>query len=269
MIYHCFSVEIQIYRNYIAKMKKFCDMVLDENKIKRLVYTLLEIIRQDESITEILYDSEFIPKEKLFGSYAHPKKICVEALLLGLLYYTHKNHAESKKIELLNTPDRLKFHVIRFNDDKSLKLEMPIKLIENIHENAKRQKSEEMKYSLELQNGGEILTEIPDSGNVFLYGVGGAGKTTLLLNQINSDNSVNFYFPLYQYKKEIHENLQHESCWILLNILLKYHYQYEYQTYESCAACEGENVILQQLEELKNLLKPAPIEDSAKGSILT
>ncbi len=251
--------DYQIYRNYIAKMKKFCDMVLDENKIKRLVYTLLEILRQDDTISDILYGSEFIPKEKLFGSYAHPKKICVEALLLGLLYYTHKNPAESKKIELLNTPDRLRFHVIRFNDDKSLKLEMPIKLIENIHENAKRQKSEEMKYRLEIRIGDTIISGLPDIGNIFLYGTGGAGKTTLLLNQISSDNSVNFYFPLYKYKREIHENLQSESCWILLQILLKYHYQYEYQTYESCAACEGENAILQQLKELNNLLKLTPI----------
>lgn len=170
------------YRNYIFKMTKFCDMVLDENKIEQLVYTLLEIIRQDSSISKILYDSGFISKEDFFGSYAHPKRICLETLLLGLLYHVHKSPAESKKIELLNVPDRLKFHVIRFNDEKSLNLEMPIKLIENIHENAKRQKSSEMKYSLELQNGGEILTEIPDSGNVFLYGVGGVGKSTLLLN---------------------------------------------------------------------------------------
>lgn len=168
----------------------------------------------------------------------------------------------------MNAPDRLKFHIIRFNDDKSLNLEMPIKLIENIHENAKRQKSEEMKYRLEIRIGDTIISGLPDRGNIFLYGTGGAGKTTLLLNQINSDNSVNFYFPLYQYKKEIHENLQPENCWILLNILLKYHYQYEYQTYESCAACEGENVILQQLEELKNLLKPAPIDGFAKYTLL-
>lgn len=257
-----------IYRNYIARMKKFCDMVLDENKIEQLLYTLLEIIRQDDTVSEILYGSEFISKEKLFGSYAHPRKICVEALLLGLLYHVHKNPAESKNIELLNIPDRLKFHVVRYSDEKSLDLEMPIKLVENIHENAKRQKSAEMKYSLELRSGNEILTDIPDSGNVFLFGVGGAGKTTLLMNQINSDNSVNFYFSLYKYRQEMHENLQSESCWILLQILLKYHYQYEYQTYEMLIANESENAVLQQFTELKNLLKLTPINGFTKYTLL-
>lgn len=247
-----------LYLNYIFNMMKFCDMVLDENKIEQLVYTLLEVINQDSSISRILYGSEFIPKEKLFGSYTHPKRICLEALLLGLLYHVHKNPAESKNIELLNTPDKLKFHVVRFRDEKSLDLEIPTKLIENIHENAKRQKSAEMKYSLELRNEDETLTEIPDSENVFLYGVGGAGKSTLLLNQIRDENSVNFYFPLYQYKKEIHENLQPESCWILLNILLKYNYQYEYQTYETLIANEGENAVLQQLSKLEQQLKDNP-----------
>lgn len=247
-----------LYLNYVFKMTKFCDTVLNENKIEHLVYTLLEVINQDSSISKILYGSEFIPKEKLFGGYAHPKCICLEALLLGLLYHVHKNPAESENIELLNAPDRLKFHLVRFSDDKSLELEMPIKLIENIHENAKRQKSAEMKYRLELRNGDEISTAIPDSGNVFLYGVGGVGKSTLLLNRIRNENTINFYFPLYQYKKEIHENLQPENCWILLNILLKYHYQYEYPTYETCSACEEENVVLQQLTELDRQLKDNP-----------
>lgn len=258
----------QIYRNYLARMKKFCDMVLDENKIKQLVYTLLEILHQDDNISEILYGSEFIPKEKLSGSYAHPRKIFVEALLLGLLYHVHKSPAESKNIGLLNTPDRLKFHVVRYSDEKSLDLEMPIKLVENIRENAKRQKSAEMKYSLELRSGNEILTDIPDSGNLFLFGVGGAGKTTLLMNQINIGNSVNFYFSLYKYKREIHENLQSESCWILLQLLLKYHYQYEYQTYEMLIANEGENAVLQQFAELKGLLKLTPINGFAKYTLL-
>lgn len=243
---------------YLRKLESVCDEIIDCTKLNSLVYTLLEIIRQDSSIKKILYGSEFISKDKLFGSHAHPKRICLEALIIGLLYHVHKNPAESENIELLNAPDRLKFHVIRFSDEKSLDLEMPIKLIENIHENAKRQKSSEMKYSLELRNEDEMLTEIPDSGNVFLYGVGGAGKSTLLLNQIRDENSVNFYFPLHQYKKEIHENLQSGSCWILLNILLKYHYQYEYPTYETCSACEGENVVLHQLTEFDWQLKDNP-----------
>lgn len=244
--------------DYLRKMEFACDETIDCTKLDSLIYTLLEILRQDNSIKKILYGSEYIPKDKLFGSYAHPKRICVEALIMGLLYHIHKKPAESENTKLLNAPGRLKFHVVRFSDDKSLDLEMQIELIENIHGNAKRQKSEKMKYSLELQDRDKTITEIPDSGNVFLYGVGGAGKSTLLLNQIRNENTVNFYFPLYQYKKEIHENLQTESCWILMNILLKYHYQYEYPTYETCSACEGDNVVLQQLTELDWQLKDKP-----------
>lgn len=244
--------------DYLRKMELACDETIDCTNLDSLVYTLLEILRQDNSIKKILYGSEYIPKDKLFGSYAHPKRICVEALIMGLLYHIHKKPAESENTKILNAPDRLKFHVVRFSDEKSLDLEMPIELIENIHGNAKRQKSEKMKYSLELRNEDNMLTEIPDSGNVFLYGVGGAGKSTLLLNQIRNENMVNFYFPLYQYKKEIHENLQPESCWILMNILLKYHYQYEYPTYETCSACEGDNAVLQQLTELDWQLKDKP-----------
>ena len=243
---------------YLRKMESACNEIIDNIKLDSLVYTLLEILRQDSSIKEILYGSEFISKDELFGSCAHPKRICLEALIIGLLYHVHKNPAESENTELLDTPDKLKFHVVRFRNEKSLDLEMPIELIENIHENAKRQKSAEMKYSLEMQNEDKMLTEIPDSGNVFLYGVGGVGKSTLLLNQIRKENTINFYFPLYQYKKEIHENLQSEGCWILLNILLKYHYQYENQTYETLIANEGENAVLQQLSELEQTLKNNP-----------
>ena len=247
-----------LYQNYIFRMTEFCNKILSENKIDQLAYTLLEIIRQDVSITEILYGSEFISKDKFFGSSAHPKRICLEALLLGLLYHVHKNPAESENIELLNLPEKLAFHVVRFYDKNSLDPEMPINLIENICENAKRQKSVKMKYNLELRNRNEILTQIPDSKNVFLYGVGGVGKSTLLLNQIRNENTINFYFPLYKYKREIHENLQSEGCWILLQILLKYQYQYEYQTYETLIANEGENAVLQQLNELDKQLKNNP-----------
>lgn len=248
----------QYFIVYISKMKKFCDNVLNENKLGQLVYFLLEIVRQDNSISTILYGSEFVPKDKLFGSYAHPKRICVEALLLGLLYHVHKNQEKSEYIELPEIPEKTTFHVIRYENRGSLNLDMTIDLLENIHENAKRQKSADMKYQLELRYGDEILNGIPEQGNVFLYGAGGAGKSTLLLNQIRNKNTINLYFPLYQYRREIHEKLCSESCWILVRILLKYHYQYEYPTYETCSACEGEDIVLQQLTELNQHLKNNP-----------
>lgn len=256
------------YQNYLLKMKKLCSTVLDANKIEQLVYTLLEIIRQDSSISTILYGSDYISKEKLFGSYAHPKRICIEALLLGLLYHVHKNPAESECIELLKVPEKLTFHVVRYKDENSLALEMPIDLIENIRENAKRQKSIDMKYQLELKCSDIAIDTLPIDKNIFLYGTGGAGKTTLLMNQIGNENTGSFYFPLYQYRQEIHNNFQSESCWILLQILLKYHYQYEYQTYETLTANEGESAVLQQLMELDKLLKSTPINSQPGYTLL-
>lgn len=243
---------------YLRKMQSVCDEIIDREKLDALVYTLLKIIRLDDSIGRIFYGSKFIPKEKIFGSYANPKRICVEALLLGLLYHVHKNHADAKKIELLEVPARRTFRAVRFNDENSLNLELPIGLIENIRDGARHQKSADIKYTLELHHENELITELPDSGNIFLYGVGGSGKSTLLLDQIRNENTVNFYLPLYQYRQEIHEKIRSESCWILLNILLKYHYQYEYPTYETCSACEETDVVLQQLNELCQQLKDNP-----------
>lgn len=256
------------YQNYLVKMHKFCSAVLDEDKVEQLVYTLLEIIRQDSSISTILYSFDYISKEKLFGSYAHPKRICLEALLLGLLYHVHKNPAESESIGLLEIPEKLTFHVARYKDENSLALEMPIDLIENISENAKRQKSVEMKYQLELNYNNIAIDELPDNKNIFIYGTGGSGKTTLLMNQIGNENTVSFYFPLYHYRREIHENFQSGGCWILLQILLKYHYQYEYHTYETLTANEGESTVLQQLTELDKLLKSTPVNGQPDYTLL-
>lgn len=256
------------YANYLLKIKKFCRSVLDENKVEQLVYTLLEIIRQDSSIGSILYSFDYISKEKLFGSYAHPKRICIEALLLGLLYHVHKNPAESESIGLLDIPEKLTFHVVRYKDENSLALEMPIDLTENICENAKRQESAKMKYQLDLKCNDIAVERLPENDNIFIYGTGGAGKTTLLMNQVGNENTISFYFPLYQYRREIHENYQSGSCWILLQILLKYHYQYDYQTYEALTANEGESAVLQQLTELGKLLKSTPVNGQPDYTLL-
>ena len=76
---------------YLRKMAAACNEIIDAEKLDSLVYTLLEIIRQDSNIVQILYGYDFVPKGKLLGSYAHPKRICIEALLVGLLYHVHKN----------------------------------------------------------------------------------------------------------------------------------------------------------------------------------
>lgn len=243
---------------YLQKMQSVCDEIIDRKKLDSLVYTLLKIIRLDDSITKIIYGCEFISKEKLFGSYANPKRICVEALLLGLLYHVHKNPADAEKTELLEVTARRTFRAVRFDDENALNLELPIGLIENIRDGARHQESADVKYTLELRHENELITKLPDRGNIFLYGVGGSGKSTLLLNQTRNENTVNFYLPLHQYRQEIHEKIRSGGCWILLNILLKYHYQYEYRTYEACGVCEGEDVLLRQMAITDRELKADP-----------
>ena len=44
----------------------------------------------------------------------------------------------------------------------------------------------------------------------------------------------------------------------LPNILLKYHYQYEYQTYETSVVCVGEDIVLRQMALINRELKADP-----------
>ena len=245
---------------YLRKMADACNEIIDAEKLDSLVYTLLEIIRQDSNIVRILYGYDFVAKEKLLGSYAHPKRICIEALLIGLLYHVHRNPSEAEKIDLLECPDRRTFQAVHYDYDDSLDPELPISLTDHIRENAVHQRSENMEYQLEFRCCGKSITILPESGTLFIYGTGGAGKTTVLKSLIDDKDTINLYFPLYQYKYELHDNFSDESCWLLLNILLKYHYQYEYLTYETLIANEGEKNVLQQLTELEKLLRSVPVD---------
>lgn len=261
--------------NYIAKTKALCNEVFDERKIQQLTYTLLEIIRQDSNVDTLIYGNRKISKTELLGSYAHPKRVCIEALLLGTLHFVHKYSLESKTLQLLYLPDRLRFFVVRYRNMQSLVLESPTNLVESLAENAKRKYSLEefvtfpkRRYQLEMYCEKELITDLPQCENIFIYGGGGSGKSTLLFDELNCDKSVNFIFQLHKYKAEFHENLQPESCWMLMQILLKYFYQYEYLTYENAAACEGENKVLQHLTELSELLKSPPADNSPKYTLL-
>lgn len=256
------------YSRFLHKMRSFVDIVIDESKRDSLVYTLLEIMRQDTDITTIRYDYENIPKERIIGSFAHPKKICIEALLLGLLYHVHENPNAAECVNLLKTDEKRSFRVVRYKNDFSFETELPINLMENIHENANRQKSAEMTYQLELKSDNRIISELPKTDNIFIYGSGGAGKSTLLKSLICDNDTVNFYFPLYSYNFEIHKNFSSDSCYILLQILLKYHYQYEYQTYDALIANEGETAVLQQLTELEKMLMSAPVRSKPSYTLL-
>ena len=253
---------------YPRKMEKLCSSMLAAEKLDALTYTLLEALRQDSKIRTVLYGCEVIPKEKLLGSYAHPKRICIEALLVGMLYHVHKHPSEAERIELLECPDKRTFQTVHFGDNNSLELGLTISQNENIRLNAKRQKPEKLRYQLEFRYDETVYTELPKTGNMFIYGTGGVGKTSVLKSLVSDEETVYFYFPLYQYRAEVHENFSRQNIWILLNILLKYHYQYEYAAYEVLAANVGEENILQQLNELEKMLCSIPVSKKISTILL-
>lgn len=246
---------------YLKKMEKTLNLFIDTEKLDSLVYVLIEWIREDDKIRKILYGSEFISKEQLLGTYAHKKQICVEALVLGLLYHTHKNPCISVKAVLHEAPNRITFHAVRYSCENALDTEYETDLIENIRLSAKRQRQEKCLYPLEFLCNDEVTSQLPEKGNLFIYGAGGAGKTTLLKSLINSDESVCFYLPLYSYMPFIYREFGYKPCRILLEILLKYNYQYEYQSYETLIANEGEKNVLKQLSLLENTFSAEPINE--------
>lgn len=264
------------YHSFLGSMSNACDEILDTSKVTSLVYTLLEIIRHDSCISKIFYGREWIDKQYFFGSFAHPKRICVEALLLWLIYHTHTNPSEENSAEysLITPSEGQKFHAVRYRNEDSLKLDFQLNLADSLRENARHEfifsPLSDCRYPIEFRCEGKKISALPKEKNIFLYGQGGIGKTTFMRNIADNpdDETVYFYIPLSQYKYEIHENFMPESCNILMNILLKYHYQYEYQTYESAAACEGEETILKQLTELLQLLRVNNIDLTPQYTLL-
>ncbi len=258
------------YKIKLTQMSKLCDELFTDKNAERLTESLLEIVRSDSHIDKLLYDGEHISKENFFGSLAHPKQICLEALLLALIYYTHINHSEANsKNYCLHEPDLYrKFRTVRYKNEDSLKLDMPIKLEDSLRESAARRFDNNFidgLYHEELRCDNKIIEALPENEDLFIYGGGGVGKTTILRREIhknNSDERVRFFISLNKYRYEVHDKFRNDSCFIPVSILLKYHYQNEYKTYEACSACEGEEALLKQLCELDKLFK-----ENAFGSV--
>ncbi len=261
------------YHSFLGNMSNACDEILDPSKVTSLVYTLLEIIRHDSCISKIFYDGEWVDKQDFFGSFAHPKRICIEALLLWLIYHTHTNRSEENLAEysLIIPSEGQKFHAVRYRNEDSLKLDFQLNLADSLRENAQHDFNlPSGLYPIEFRCEGKKISALPSGKNIFLYGQGGIGKTTFMRDIAGNpdDETAYLYIPLNQYKYEIHENFMPESCNILVSILLKYHYQYEYQTYESAAACEGEETVLKQLTELLQLLRVNNIDFTPQYALL-
>ncbi len=126
---------------YLEAMKEFCDRNLDTAFILPLIHTIIESVRQDHSISKLLYGASFIDKEKLTGSFAHPSSICLEALLLGLIYHTHKcpERAIVKEIILIAAPKRHTFRIERYSDKYDLETDTHISLAASLFENSHHQ----------------------------------------------------------------------------------------------------------------------------------
>ena len=244
---------------YLQKLESALNKFIDVQKLDDLIFTLLKLIRQDSDTKKILYGGCYIDKEKLFGRYVRQKRICVETLLLGLLYQCHKTPCQSEGIELLKCDDRSTFLVVRNSDDEPFELDRDLDIIEHIRSSARKQISEKYEYPLEFIYNGEKASELPQNDQLFIQGIRGSGKTSLLKSLINSDDPVYLYFSLDSYRCEIHSGFSSVPCWIILSILLKYHYQYEYTTYETLSANVGEDAVLRQLSLLNEALETEPV----------
>lgn len=262
---------VQRYGLYLLRMQQCCEDLFDPEKTEPLIYTILEILRADAAFSDILYGARYIPKETLFGTPAHPKKICPAALLFGLLYQVHQNpDIYEGTVSLLKMPNLLRFHLVNpsgsYRDRNEaltalLNPDAPVSLEQSICKTASKMNipvdiGEIYPLDLRDQNGNQA--EILDRSHIFLYGQGGSGKTTFLSHLITGNPC--FLLPLFQYKTCVIAAYQPESSnWILEQILLKYHYQNSIRTYEACAAAEGADTVLRQLHELEELLSIQPV----------
>ena len=92
------------FYNYIAKMKKFCDEVIDNSKIEQLTYTLLALIHKDNDVEEIkcLLDAKKIYTE-LYDNY----KVQTVNLRLAKAYSNSFKYQKSDSLfrSLINSQD--------------------------------------------------------------------------------------------------------------------------------------------------------------------
>lgn len=271
---------VQRYGLYLLRMQQCCEELLDPEKTESLIYTILEILRTDAAFSDILYGAQYIPKEMLFGTPAHPKKICPAALLLGLLYQAHQNpYICECTVTLMKAPYLLQFHLVNLSGsyrDRTEALtalldpDAPVSLEHSICKTAEKMKisadSTEI-YPLDLREQNGNKADIPERGHIFLYGQGGSGKTTYLSHMTTGNPC--FLLPLFQYKASVIASYQPNiSNWILLHILLKYHYQNYFRTYDACAAAEGADTVLRQLHELEKLLSIQPVNGLPDYSLM-
>lgn len=255
---------------YLMRMHRCCQEIIAPEKAESLAYTLIGILRADTAFSDILYGERYLPKSALFGSPAHPRKLCLPALLLGLLYQLHRSAITAETpVQLMQEPPLLHFHLVnpagsyrnRTNALRDLlNPEAPVTLRQSLSDTAAKLNITENKdcFPVELRSKSGQFISFPETGDVFLYGAGGIGKSTFL-HRLKAEQTA-FILPLYSFHTQnISAYHPDQSIWILLQILLKYHYQNCCMTYETCAANEGSDTILRLLHELEELLAMQPV----------
>lgn len=284
--FNAFEAAIQDHvkhAHYLKKMYDVCNMIFDPNLVDSFVYTILQAIKHDASMHSVLYGNQYIKKSILTGSPAHPVRICLPALLLGLLYQLHSIPPErSENTQLLTPPPCRLFALVSLSPTSLQNVgELLDLLIPNYPQttadaiilNAPYMNpdvSYSRNYPIDFEVESQTVSQIPDTGNVYLYGNAASGKTTYLQQYAHKNVSqVTLYLPLYHYKNEIHPTYHPEnSCWTLLQILLKYRFQNAYQTYEICATHETDSEMLTALFELDSLFSETTIQNAPQFCLI-
>ncbi len=236
-------------KSALLKMRDFCFEVLDEEKTEALVYSLLEMLGQDTTINTLIYGFKTISKTDLFGSTIHPTRICIEALLLSLLYHVHKNPVPSKEVEIrhLAAPDSIDFKTVHFSDFSALDLKYDIDTAEFIKNHTNEKQSNYTSYKLDINVDNRISSLLPDSGNLFIYGENSASAS----NCLDTNSCTLLYLNL-----SAHGILDTS---ILDMLLLKYRYLNEHNDHRKCCIIEGEEAVIKEAYKFETVLKAAPI----------
>lgn len=247
------------FRVYLARMRSACDEIFDPDRLEPLVYTLLCWLEQDQQLHWICYGTKVLEKSMLRGSYAHPVRICPEALLLGLLYQLHRDPAAAPAGEcsLLDPPERSRFLPERYETGADLGLLLDPHMQPNpellLAEHAKRPYA---LPKLAVTQGCwqlEVQGTPSSSAPVFLYGSAGSGKTWLLrewLRTHTGGEQVCLYLSLDALKDPSLPDQQ-----LLAALLCKYCFQDAYASYRVCAACEDAQTLQRMLTDLDALFR--------------
>jgi len=231
---------------YLRKMDAFIEESIFPELLDDLIYTLLCLIAEDDTIDNLIYGNRMIPKSELAGTPAHPVTVCPAALLIGLLLHVHEHPAAGECVQLMEVPEQRPFRLVSYFNDSFLLTDKPVDLRISLRENSAHQSSVELTYDLDISENDCTITELPDSRNLYIQGAGGSGKSTLL-RSLAGENS--FYLPL----KECPTDADDHS--VLASILLKFRYCNAYDSFKKCEAVEGRDTVASVMSELEQLLQ--------------